>query len=191
MVNDPDPVIKRLEDETNEGQPLPVLSEAVRSTYAAARAVASTHLTGLCASGVGKILFRQARQGAQALPAGRRSHVCARSCVRRHQRTHCSSRPLAQRGHSGATAFTCIICPLSSASMAQVKDHLMRNIKRRMTPQPLKIRTDVELTCFKYDGVLHIQACCARLALPCFKAILSLQRQSFNSLLQTSFASTL
>jgi translation initiation factor 2 alpha subunit (eIF-2alpha) len=33
----------------------------------------------------------------------------------------------------------------------------MRNIKRRMTPQPLKIRADVELTCFKYDGVLHIQ----------------------------------
>ena len=32
MVNDPDPVIKRLEDETNEGQPLPVLSEAVRSS---------------------------------------------------------------------------------------------------------------------------------------------------------------
>ena len=40
---------------------------------------------------------------------------------------------------------------------AQVRDHLMRNIKRRMTPQPLKIRADVELTCFKYDGVLHIQ----------------------------------
>ncbi|KAK9843518.1 hypothetical protein WJX81_006918 [Elliptochloris bilobata] len=66
MVNDPDPVFKRLEDDTNEGKPLPVLSEAV-------------------------------------------------------------------------------------------KDHLMRNIKRRMTPQPLKIRADVELTCFKYDGVLHIQ----------------------------------
>ena len=32
MVNDPDPVIKRLEDDTNEGQPLLVLSEAVRFT---------------------------------------------------------------------------------------------------------------------------------------------------------------
>ena len=32
MVNDPDPVITRLEVETNEGQPLPVLSEAVRSS---------------------------------------------------------------------------------------------------------------------------------------------------------------
>ena len=37
----------------------------------------------------------------------------------------------------------------------------MKNIKRRMTPQPLKIRADIELTCFKYDGVLHIQARCA------------------------------
>eukprot|EP01024_Parvocaulis_polyphysoides_P058046 TRINITY_DN620_c0_g1_i10.p5 TRINITY_DN620_c0_g1~~TRINITY_DN620_c0_g1_i10.p5 ORF type:complete len:146 (-),score=42.32 TRINITY_DN620_c0_g1_i10:1023-1460(-) len=26
-----------------------------------------------------------------------------------------------------------------------------------MTPQPSKIRADVELTCFEYDGVLHIQ----------------------------------
>ena len=32
-----------------------------------------------------------------------------------------------------------------------------KNIKRRMTPQPLKIRADVELTCFAYDGVLHIK----------------------------------
>ena len=40
----------------------------------------------------------------------------------------------------------------------------MKNVKRRMTPQPLKIRADVELTCFSYDGVLHIQV---RRALPC------------------------
>ena len=33
----------------------------------------------------------------------------------------------------------------------------MVNIRRRMTPQPLKIRADVELTCFGYDGVLHIK----------------------------------
>jgi translation initiation factor 2 subunit 1 len=31
------------------------------------------------------------------------------------------------------------------------------DIRRRMTPQPLKIRADVELTCFAYDGVLHIK----------------------------------
>ena len=39
-----------------------------------------------------------------------------------------------------------------------VKEAVLKNIKRRMTPQPLKIRADVELTCFVYDGVLHIQA---------------------------------
>ncbi len=33
----------------------------------------------------------------------------------------------------------------------------MTNIKRRMTPQPLKIRADVELTCFAYDGVERIR----------------------------------
>lgn len=33
----------------------------------------------------------------------------------------------------------------------------MKNIKRRLTPQPLKIRADVDMTCYAYDGVLHIQ----------------------------------
>lgn len=27
-----------------------------------------------------------------------------------------------------------------------------------MTPQPVKIRADVELTCFQYDGIEHIKA---------------------------------
>lgn len=40
-----------------------------------------------------------------------------------------------------------------------VKAELIKNVQRRMTPQPLKIRADVELTCYAYDGVLHIQAC--------------------------------
>jgi translation initiation factor 2 subunit 1 len=39
----------------------------------------------------------------------------------------------------------------------EVKDAIMKNIRRRMTPQPVKIRADVELTCFSYDGILHIQ----------------------------------
>jgi translation initiation factor 2 subunit 1 len=38
-----------------------------------------------------------------------------------------------------------------------VREALLLNIRRRMTPQPLKIRADVEMTCFGYDGVLHIQ----------------------------------
>jgi len=40
----------------------------------------------------------------------------------------------------------------------EVKDALVKNIQRRMTPQPLKIRADIEMTCFNYDGVLHIQS---------------------------------
>lgn len=39
----------------------------------------------------------------------------------------------------------------------EVKTQLIKNVQRRMTPQPLKIRADVDLTCYAYDGVLHIQ----------------------------------
>ncbi|MCO5573905.1 hypothetical protein L7F22_027680 [Adiantum nelumboides] len=39
----------------------------------------------------------------------------------------------------------------------EVKQALIKNIHRRMTPQPLRIRADIELRCFQYDGVLHIQ----------------------------------
>ncbi len=39
-----------------------------------------------------------------------------------------------------------------------MKEALLKNIKRRMTPQPLKIRADVELTCFQYDGIEHIRS---------------------------------
>lgn len=38
-----------------------------------------------------------------------------------------------------------------------VKAALLKDIRRRMTPQPLKIRADVEITCFEYDGVEHIR----------------------------------
>ncbi|XP_030451214.1 eukaryotic translation initiation factor 2 subunit alpha homolog [Syzygium oleosum] len=39
----------------------------------------------------------------------------------------------------------------------EVKDSLVKNIRRRMTPQPLKIRADIEMKCFQLDGVLHIK----------------------------------
>lgn len=39
----------------------------------------------------------------------------------------------------------------------EVRSALIKDIKRRMTPTPLKIRADIELTCFQYDGVLHIK----------------------------------
>lgn len=38
-----------------------------------------------------------------------------------------------------------------------VREAIMKNVRRRMTPQPVKIRADVELTCFAYDGVLALQ----------------------------------
>ncbi|KAF8402587.1 hypothetical protein HHK36_010674 [Tetracentron sinense] len=43
------------------------------------------------------------------------------------------------------------------AMSAEVKDALIKNIRRRMTPQPLKIRADIEMKCFQFDGVLHIK----------------------------------
>ncbi|KAI3955898.1 hypothetical protein MKW98_006258 [Papaver atlanticum] len=39
----------------------------------------------------------------------------------------------------------------------EVKDALIKNIRRRMTPQPMKIRADIEMKCFQFDGVLHIK----------------------------------
>jgi Eukaryotic translation initiation factor 2 alpha subunit len=39
----------------------------------------------------------------------------------------------------------------------EIKDTLVKNIRRRMTPQPVKIRADVEIRCYQFDGVLHIQ----------------------------------
>lgn len=35
----------------------------------------------------------------------------------------------------------------------QVRKELQANIARRMTPQPVKIRADVEVTCFGYEGI--------------------------------------
>lgn len=39
----------------------------------------------------------------------------------------------------------------------EVKEALIKNIRRRMTPQPLKIRADIEMKCFQFDGVNHIK----------------------------------
>eukprot|EP00274_Cyanoptyche_gloeocystis_P006461 CAMPEP_0196658826 /NCGR_PEP_ID=MMETSP1086-20130531/31807_1 /TAXON_ID=77921 /ORGANISM="Cyanoptyche gloeocystis , Strain SAG4.97" /LENGTH=338 /DNA_ID=CAMNT_0041992575 /DNA_START=64 /DNA_END=1077 /DNA_ORIENTATION=+ len=37
-------------------------------------------------------------------------------------------------------------------------DALVKNIRRRLTPQPLKIRADIEATCFEYEGIDAIKA---------------------------------
>ncbi|XP_074295135.1 eukaryotic translation initiation factor 2 subunit alpha homolog [Silene latifolia] len=39
----------------------------------------------------------------------------------------------------------------------EIKDALIKIVRRRMTPHPLKIRADIELKCFHFDGVLHIK----------------------------------
>jgi len=43
---------------------------------------------------------------------------------------------------------------LGNLGLAQnVYDNLVSNIKLRMQPQPLKIRADIEVSCFKYEGI--------------------------------------
>jgi len=36
---------------------------------------------------------------------------------------------------------------------AEIKACVIKNIQRRLTPQPVKIRADLEVTCFHYDGI--------------------------------------
>jgi len=40
----------------------------------------------------------------------------------------------------------------------ETKEVLLSNIKRRLTPQPVKIRADIEVTFFEYDGIEAIRA---------------------------------
>merc|ERR1711937_25031 len=56
------------------------------------------------------------------------------------------SEAIAISGEEGAATLT-----------QEVRSAIVKDIKRRMTPTPLKIRADIELTCFHYDGVLHIK----------------------------------
>ena len=39
----------------------------------------------------------------------------------------------------------------------EVRTELINNIKRRLTPQAMKIRADIEVTCFAYEGVEAIK----------------------------------
>ena len=39
----------------------------------------------------------------------------------------------------------------------EVRAELLKDIQRRLTPQAVKIRADIELRCFKYEGIRHIQ----------------------------------
>jgi len=39
-----------------------------------------------------------------------------------------------------------------------VKASLIKTVKRRLTPQPVKIRADIEVTCFAYEGIDAVKA---------------------------------
>ncbi len=39
-----------------------------------------------------------------------------------------------------------------------IRSELMSNISKRMTPKPVKIRSDLELTCYTYEGINAIKA---------------------------------
>lgn len=39
-----------------------------------------------------------------------------------------------------------------------ILDELIKTIRRRLTPQPVKIRADIEVTCFHYEGIDSIKA---------------------------------
>lgn len=40
----------------------------------------------------------------------------------------------------------------------ELKDAVIKNIKRRLTPQPVKLRADIEVTCFNYEGIDAIKS---------------------------------
>eukprot|EP01118_Nematostelium_gracile_P016326 TRINITY_DN6730_c0_g3_i1.p1 TRINITY_DN6730_c0_g3~~TRINITY_DN6730_c0_g3_i1.p1 ORF type:complete len:302 (+),score=130.66 TRINITY_DN6730_c0_g3_i1:61-906(+) len=40
----------------------------------------------------------------------------------------------------------------------EIKNAFISNIKRRLAPQPVKVRADVEITCFRYEGIDAIKA---------------------------------
>jgi len=40
----------------------------------------------------------------------------------------------------------------------ETKKALLKNIQRRLTPQPVKVRADIEVTCFGYEGIDAVKA---------------------------------
>jgi hypothetical protein len=42
--------------------------------------------------------------------------------------------------------------------MLHLQNDLLTYIKRRLAPQPVKIRADIEVTCFTYEGIDAIKA---------------------------------
>lgn len=54
---------------------------------------------------------------------------------------------------SAVQLFIWLVTKLVPAISEEVKDALVKNIRRRMTQHPLKIRADIEMKCLEFDGV--------------------------------------
>ncbi|RZR70974.1 hypothetical protein BHM03_00002575 [Ensete ventricosum] len=67
------------------------------------------------------------------------------------------TREVKEVGPDGEEVRFLVLFVVVPAVTPEVKDALVKNIRRRMTPQPLKIRADIEMKCFQFDGVLHIK----------------------------------
>jgi len=70
---------------------------------------------------------------------------------------HCSVKSLSYSLLITNISFMAQVTKVVPAVSEEIKEALIRNIRRRMTPQPLKIRADIEMKCFQFDGVLHIK----------------------------------
>jgi translation initiation factor 2 subunit 1 len=57
-----------------------------------------------------------------------------------------------------AAAAAASVKAAKSVLTPAVREALMKNVRRRLTPQPVKVRADVEMTNFSYDGVEKIRA---------------------------------
>lgn len=95
---------------------------------------------------------------------------CTRSTVTLSKPSSCPSRE-SNREHPARLRRLTLI-PLRSSSEpesvfgelnipADVLEELRANIARRLTPQPVKIRADLEVTNFAFSGILAIQAALA------------------------------
>ena len=60
---------------------------------------------------------------------------------------------LALSGESDEDIFEGIVFPRED-----LRQDIITNIKRKLAPQPVKIRADIEVTCFTYEGVDAIKA---------------------------------
>lgn len=60
-------------------------------------------------------------------------------------------------GHAYEAFKLAISDPVSAFKSVQIDDEtkevLLSIVKRRLTPQPIRFRADVEITCFSYDGI--------------------------------------